>query len=218
MKIVLIGPPGSGKGSIGLFLKNNYDFIHISTGDLLRAEVATGSALGQEIAALIDNGQMVNDEISLKVMKKAIEQSNGKCIFDGYPRNIKQVELLETVLLDGKIDDLIILNFDIDLADLEDRILNRLTCSNCGEIYNLKSKPPIESGDDFFCKCSPLIKTLTKRVDDNIDSLKVRYNVFNENTAPVIKHFSKYPYCYKIQANQKLEIIEDVVIKLLKLT
>jgi adenylate kinase len=217
MKLVLIGPPGSGKGSVGLFLKNNYGFTHISTGDLLRAEVATGSDLGKEIAALIDNGKMVNDEISLKVMKQAIIQSNGNCIFDGYPRNLKQLELLESVLLDHKIDDLHILNFDISLSELEERIVNRLTCSSCGEIYNIKSKPPIDVNGTFFCKCSPMIQTLTKRLDDNVDSLKTRYLVFNETTIPVIQKYKQYPNFHKINANQSLSKIEEIVIDILKL-
>lgn len=220
MNIVLIGPPGSGKGSLSNLLKNQYGFTHISTGDLLRKEVATGSELGKEISRLIDAGNMVSDEISLNVMKNEITKSNGNCIFDGYPRNLFQAKLLESTLLDGKTDDLIILYFDISLEKLIDRITNRVTCNTCGEIYNLKTKPPIiENDNEYFCKvCPKEISQITKRKDDNVESLKTRFSVFQQNTLPLLQYYQSSGFKFiQLDADKTIQEIESLVIDQLQI-
>lgn len=210
--LVLIGPPGSGKGTLSLSLKNK-GFIHISTGDLLREEIASGSTLGQEIAKLIDNGQMVDDVTSLKIMKKAMKKESSGTIFDGYPRNLKQLELLEKELLSGDTSNLYIIYLNMPLEQLAERIINRYICPLCGEIYNLKNKPPIITNDSYLCLKDHAV--LEKRKDDNLESLQTRFKVFLEKTAPVIEKYRSYPNFYEIDASQDAESVLKKVERIL---
>jgi adenylate kinase len=211
--IVIIGLPGSGKGTICLELKK-LEYTHISTGDLLRIEVASGSELGKEIAARIDNGLMVDDQLSLKVMKEAMNKSNGSCLFDGYPRNLIQAKLLETELIDNDLDNLIILHLDIDKSLLQERIINRLTCPKCDNIFNLKDKIPKIEDSKYLCSSCDV--ELSKRKDDNEESLNTRLKVFDEKTKAVIDYYSQFKKYYKIDANKSREDILSNILNLIK--
>jgi adenylate kinase len=212
--IVLIGPPGSGKGTLSKKLQE-IGYLQISTGDLLREEVATGSELGKKIAEKIDNGFMVEDEISLAVMKKAMKTAKSGSIFDGYPRNLSQAKLLEQHLHTGDLNDLIILFLKLDLDDIKERIIFRKTCADCGEIFNLKTKKPkLENEEEVCTKCGS--HNLQKRSDDNEESLQNRFTTYLTKTYPVVEMYEHYPKFFEIQAFQNEEQIWNDVYEIIK--
>lgn len=212
--LVLIGPPGSGKGTLSLELIKK-GFNHISTGDLLREEIASGSELGKYIASLIDKGNMVDDNTSLAVMKKAMQSSKVGVIFDGYPRNLSQAKLLEDVLLNNDTSNLYIIYLSMPLELLAERIIHRYTCPSCGEIYHLKTKAPLKEGDNYTCPQDHTV--LSKRKDDNLESLKTRFEVFKANTVPVVESYRNYERFFEIDATKKPEEILEESLKILGL-
>ena len=203
--IVLIGPPGSGKGTLSKKLQN-VGYLQISTGDLLREEIASGSELGKKIAEKIDNGFMVEDHVSLAVMKKAMKTANQGSIFDGYPRNLKQAELLELHLHEGDPQNLIILFLNIEPSKIIERIIYRTTCGNCGEILNFKFKQPLCQNDKNSCPACHS-ENLIKRNDDNKESLENRLKTYFEKTYPVVKYYSSFKNFYEINADDSEENI-----------
>lgn len=180
MHLIFIGYPGSGKGTVAKHLK---DYEQISTGDLLRKEIASGSELGKEIDALISKGNLVSDEMALKLIKSNFDP-NKKYIFDGFPRTLKQAQMLEDQILQGQKFKAI--HFDIDKNLLSDRIVNRRSCPSCGAIYNLKFKPP--QTKDTCDDCGHV--GLNHRKDDTVEVLKKRFEIF-EATGPEILNFYK---------------------------
>lgn len=203
--LLLIGPPGAGKGTLAKELNN---YTQVSTGDILRAEKASGSELGQYIQSLIDNGKFVDDETMLKLLKKNLPEKT-QLIFDGYPRNLTQIPYFEKLIKEVDSDyHLDIIFFDMDLNKLEDRIINRVSCSNkdCGEIYNLKNKAPKK--EDTCDKCG---NELDKRNDDNAEAFKERLEVYKSNTAPVAEHYKSHKNFHKINADQiPQKVLEEV--------
>lgn len=178
MHLIFIGYPGSGKGTVAKQLK---DYEQISTGDLLRKEIASGSELGKQIDALISKGNLVSDEMALQLIKSNFDPSK-KYIFDGFPRTLKQAELLQEQVLQGQSFKAVY--FEIDKELLADRIVNRRSCPQCGAIYNLKFKPP--QVKDTCDDCSHV--GLTHRKDDTIEVLEKRFEIF-EATGPDILNF-----------------------------
>lgn len=210
--IVLIGPPGSGKGTLASELKK-INYSHISTGDLLRAEIEADTELGRYAANLINKGNMVDDSVSLQIMKKAFEKATKGAIFDGYPRNIAQMQLLESDILNHKIDNLYIIYFNIPLEKLISRIINRWTCPSCSEIYNLSTKKPLSNNNQYLCINDQV--ELTQRKDDNEESLKTRISVFNEKTLPVVSKYQNYPHFLNVDATQEPSLILKEVLTFL---
>lgn len=198
--LLLIGPPAAGKGTFAGACK---EYTQISTGDLLRAEKKSGSELGDKIAKLIDEGKFVDDETMFDILKNNLPK-NESLIFDGYPRNKTQISFFED-LIDNK-DDITVIHFDVDLSILEDRVVNRLTCKDCGKIHNLKSIKPKEDGS-----CSSCGGKLDKRKDDNADAFKVRLDTYKNETYPIIDHFKNYKNYIKVDANQEYEkVLSDI--------
>lgn len=178
MHLIFIGYPGSGKGTVA---KELSQYEQISTGDLLRKEIASGSDLGKEIDALISKGNLVSDDMALSLIKANFDP-NKKYIFDGFPRTLKQAQMLEEQVLKGH--DFKVVHFEIDKALLTERIVNRRSCPKCGSIYNLKFKAPkVENTCD---SCGTV--GLSHRKDDTVEVLQNRFEVF-EKTSPAILEF-----------------------------
>ena len=188
--LVLIGAPGAGKGTVAKKLKN---YTQLSTGDMLRAETAKeNSELGKMVAELIDKGKFVGDELMFDIIKENLPEDEA-LIFDGYPRNVSQIEYFEK-LVPNK-ENVIPIYFKVDLDILEDRIVNRSTCVDCGEIHNLKSNKPNKDGN-----CNKCDGELIKRKDDNSEALKARLDTFVKDTLPIVDHFKTYDSYAEIDA------------------
>lgn len=186
MRIVLLGAPGSGKGTQAKLLVEQYKVTQISTGDLLRAAVAADTPLGRMAKAAMDAGQLVTDEIVLGMIRERLSQADAKkgFILDGFPRNIPQAQALDGMLdLLGKPLQLALLvNVDVDV--LLQRLTGRRTCESCGQMYNVYTSP--SKLDDQCDKCGG---NLRHRADDNEETISNRLRVYEAQTAPLIEYY-----------------------------
>jgi adenylate kinase len=207
--IVLIGPPGSGKGTQAPIIKDKYQLCHLATGDLLRAAVAAGTELGKAAKAVMESGGLVSDDLVVGIIKdniKAPECKNG-FILDGFPRTTVQAEKLDDMLVServGKIDN--VLEFKIPDEVLVERICGRLIHAASGRSYHIKFAPPKVEGKD-----DETGEPLTKRKDDNEEALKKRLTAFHKETKPVVDYYAKQGLYSPINANQKSETVKAII-------
>lgn len=181
--LIILGAPGSGKGTQAARLVEK-GFKHVSTGDLLRNEISKGTNLGQTVADIISKGNLVDDKTVMALLKANCNVNEVSYIFDGFPRNVAQAKMLDAELLSGK--DTLAIYFKIDLNVLIDRVVNRRTCGNCGEIYNLISKKPkIENVCD---KCGA-VDSLKQRKDDTVEVVSNRLQIFKETVDPMLDFY-----------------------------
>lgn len=184
--IIFIAPPAAGKGTQSDKLVQKYGYNHISTGDLLREEVATGSELGNRINEIMVSGGLVDDSIVTELLKKELSKNDNGFILDGYPRNISQANNLDNLLkeLHKKID--VVLYLDMDIKTAMERALGRLVCSKCGKSYH-KTNELLKSKIDGICDdCdSPLIS----RSDDNEVTFTSRFESYVNNTKPLLDYY-----------------------------
>lgn len=204
-QLILLGAPGSGKGTQAARLVGELGYKHISTGDLLRSEITKNSDLGKRVKDLMTRGELADDSTVLELLDANCDLNTAIYIFDGFPRNIKQARLLDEAVVKNAKHKAIY--FDIDLTILAERIINRRTCGDCGEIYNLLSKAPKFEG---ICdKCSGT--NLTQRRDDNEESVKTRLGVFESAIGPILKYYEDKGSLVRISASLPSdEVFEQV--------
>ncbi|MFG1500232.1 adenylate kinase [Halobacteriovorax sp. XZX-3] len=208
-QLILIGAPGSGKGTQAKNIVSELGYTHVSTGDLLRAEVAKESDLGRKIKAVMDSGELVSDELVLDLLKANCAVEKSTYIFDGYPRNLVQAKDLDSALLGGVQSKAIY--FDIALDTLVERIVNRRVAPVSGEIYNLKTKPPKVEG-----KCDVSGEDLVHRKDDNEDTVRTRMKVFTDNIEPVLEYYESQGRLVRVDATKGLDEIFEEIKKIVK--
>ena len=186
MRIVLLGAPGSGKGTQAKLLVEKYKIPQISTGDLLRAAVAAGSELGKKAKSAMDAGQLVSDDVVLGMIQERLSKSDSKAgfILDGFPRNIPQAQALDAMLARVGQPLQLALLVDVDTEVLMKRITGRRTCGTCGAIYNIYYSIPKVAG-----KCDKCNGMLQHRSDDNEGTVRNRLKVYEEQTAPLVSYF-----------------------------
>lgn len=193
--LIILGAPGSGKGTQAAKLIEK-GYKHISTGDLLRSEIAKGTELGQKVSGIISRGDLVDDNTVMALLKANCDVDKVSYIFDGFPRNIAQAEMLEAELLQGRKT--LAVYFNIDLGVLTDRVVNRRTCSNCGEIYNLTTKAPrVQNVCD---KCGAQ-NTLTQRKDDTVEVVSNRLKIFADTVDPMLAFYKAKGALVEIDAS-----------------
>ena len=185
MNILFIGAPGSGKGTQSRELTEKFNFVQLSTGDLLRSAIKQKTDLGLKASSYMDKGQLVPDALILDLVQGFIASNSGKSvIFDGFPRTVEQAKSLRKMLesIGQKIDSVIY--FKINPQILIDRLTGRRTCANCGEIFHVHTKPSTK-GD----KCDKCGGELVHRKDDHADVISERLKQFETNTSPTIDYF-----------------------------
>ncbi len=209
--IIFIAPPAAGKGTASALVCEKYNIPHISTGDLLRDEIANQTKLGVEIKDAMARGEFVSDEVITKLLKKRLSAKDAKkgYILDGYPRNIKQAEIYDDLLKELSYDMGVVIFLDIDKDTAMKRALSRVVCSKCGLSYNLDNKElsPIKEG---ICDaCGGELKT---RGDDNKETFITRFDTYMKETYPLIEYYEKKNNLVKIEVSNLTadEVFEEV--------
>ena len=186
MNILLLGPPGAGKGTQAKRLEERYGMVQLSTGDMLRAERAAGTPLGKQAQAIMDAGKLVSDDIMIAMIKNRIGQLGGKgFILDGFPRTVPQAEALDQMLGENKITLDAVIEITVDEAALVDRISGRLSCKSCGASYHDRHNRPKQEGVCDVCGSHDFVR----RPDDNAETVKARLDAYRKQTTPILPYY-----------------------------
>ncbi|MDH5179753.1 MAG: adenylate kinase [Gammaproteobacteria bacterium] len=213
MKLILLGAPGAGKGTVAKMLTKLDGSVQISTGDILRGAVAAGTELGKQAQAYMNAGDLVPDELIMGIMAKRLQEDDCKngFLLDGFPRTIPQAEQLKDMLAKLGIELDMAVNIDVPRDVILDRLTTRRTCSNgsCQAIYNVKSNPPKQEG---ICdKCgSPVVQ----REDETEAAISHRLETYNAKTAPLIGFYEKEGMLMTVDATSSEAVIEAIQEKL----
>lgn len=187
MNIILLGPPGAGKGTQARMLTERHGMVQLSTGDMLRAAVAAGTEVGRKAKAVMDAGQLVSDEIVIGVVAERLDQPDVAkgIIFDGFPRTAPQAEALDRLLDERGMTLDAVVSMEVDDERLVDRVSGRFTCAKCGEGYHDSFKQPKAPGVCDVCGSTEF----KRRADDNAGTVRQRLVAYNADTAPLIAYY-----------------------------
>lgn len=213
MKMVLLGPPGAGKGTQAKVLSARLKLPHISTGDLLRQNVKEATALGKEAKDYMDKGLLVPDELVAKMLKERFTRPDimEGFILDGYPRTLNQAKTLDALLNDAKSGIDAVVYLDTSEAVVVQRLSGRLVCSSCGFNFHITNMPPKVKG-----VCDNCNGTLYQRSDDKEETVRKRLEVYKGEVAALIEHYEKTKKLYRISADLDAEVVLNEIIDLAK--
>ena len=204
MRLILLGPPGAGKGTQAKMLKEKFQIPQISTGDILRQAVKDNTELGAKAKIVMDAGKLVPDNIVMGLIKERIRQEDCKTgfILDGFPRNITQAEKLSETLQDMNLAIDNVIDLEVDEGEVVERLTGRSTCSECGAMFHQVSRPP--KIDEVCDGCGG---KLEQRPDDNKETIEERLKVYSESTAPLKEFYSKQGSLKTVEAKGSVEEI-----------
>lgn len=208
MYILLMGPPGAGKGTQAEKLIREYGIPQISTGDMFRAAVKSGTALGKEAKSYMDKGALVPDSVTVGIVKERLAQDDCKkgWILDGFPRTSAQASALDAILHDLGIQLTAVLDFNVNRDDLVKRVSGRLVCRQCGASFHKEFRPPKQEG-----VCDNCGGELYQRTDDNEVTVRERLAVYDTSTKPLIDYYKVSGRYYEINGDQSMDkVFADV--------
>jgi adenylate kinase len=213
MRLVLLGPPGAGKGTQGNLLAERYDIPQISTGDILRDHVQRGSKLGIEARSYMDRGEYVPDAVVVSMVMDRLAESDAEkgFILDGFPRTVAQAEALERALEDSGRPLNAVLKFSIGGEIAVRRLLGRATCATCGRTYHVEFKPPAQEGICDVCG-----GRLERRVDDDELTIRRRIAVYREQASPLEMYYVERDLLYQVDAEGTPDEVFDRTLTYLK--
>lgn len=210
MHLIIMGAPGSGKGTYAKILKDIFAVPHISTGEMFRKAISEGTELGKLAQSLIDKGNFVPDDITNKLVKQRLTEEDCKngFLLDGYPRNLEQAKAFTEILKELNIELDAVINLNIEDDEIVKRIVNRRLCTKCGQGYNVVTMPPKHEGICDLCN-SPLYT----RADDNEETVKIRLTVYNDQTKPLVEYYEALNQLLNIDSNQEIEKVVKTIVK-----
>ena len=207
MKLILLGAPGAGKGTVAKLLTKMDGSVQISTGDILRGAVAAGTELGKKAEAAMKAGDLVSDDLIMGIMEERLKEDDCKAgyLLDGFPRTIPQAEALKVLLekMGEKLD--FAVEIDVPRDVILDRLTTRRTCEKCGEIYNVKSNPPKVEG-----VCDKCGGAVVQRADETEEAINNRLNVYNDQTAPLVDFYKNEGMLLSVKATSSDAVIDAI--------
>ncbi|MBQ9478964.1 MAG: adenylate kinase [Selenomonadaceae bacterium] len=206
MQLILMGPPGAGKGTQAANLVKKFGIPHISTGDMFRAAVAEGTELGKQAKACMDAGKLVPDDVTIGIVRERLSKDDCKkgFILDGFPRTVEQADALNKILDELGLQLTRVLNIHVPAEDLIERAVGRRICKGCGATYHVKFNPTKVEGT-----CDNCGGELYQRKDDNEATMKNRLSVYEASTKPLIDYYSKAGLYTQIDGRQSIEKVTD---------
>lgn len=208
--LVLIGPPGVGKGTQAALLVERLGLLHLASGDIFRSEITAGTELGLKAKAFMDRGELVPDDVTIGMMEARFTSEVAKkrgFVLDGFPRTVAQAEALDCKLKSLSIEITRVVSLEIDDEIVVARLSGRRTCPNCGRIYHLQTKPPTAEG-----QCDNCGGALQVRADDNPDTIRNRLSVFHERSEPVLAFYAGLGRLHRVDGDRKAEdVYSDVI-------
>ena len=212
MNIILLGPPGAGKGTQARILVETFDMVQLSTGDMLRGAKNSGTKMGELVAGVMARGDLVTDDIVIGLIREKLAEAAGDgFIFDGFPRTLKQANALGELLTDIGASLDAVIEMRVDDEALVRRITARSTCVNCGEVYNDQTKPQPKSGKCTNCGGTKFMR----RADDNADSLRQRLMEYYKKTSPIIGYYFAKELLIPVNGLGEIEAVHSEIVHVL---
>ena len=205
MKIILLGAPGSGKGTQASLIVEKYNLPHLSTGDIFRENIKNQTPLGVKVKEIMDSGNLCPDDLTIEVVKERLskEDCNGGYMLDGFPRNLTQAKALDEILAPD-----VVINIDVDIKKIEHRIVGRRSCPKCKGSFHIDYIGNTDVCPDCGAK-------LIIRKDDNAETVKERLKVYQAQTAPLIDYYSAQNKLCSVNGNQNIDDVFGEIVKVL---
>ncbi len=205
MNLILLGPPGAGKGTQSKRLEDKFSIVQLSTGDMLRAAVASGSEIGQQAKAVMESGGLVSDELVIGIISDRIDQDDckGGFILDGFPRTVPQAEALNKMLAEKSLQLDHVIELTVDDEAMVERICGRYTCSKCGAGYHDSFQKPATDGVCDKCGSTDF----TRRADDNEETVRNRLTQYHEQTAPISNFYGEQGILKQVDGMADIDVV-----------
>ena len=212
--IIFIAPPGAGKGTLSDILEEKYGYTHISTGDVIREEITSGSELGKEIKEIVDAGDLIDSNALRRIMESKISKidKTKPFIIDGYSRKVDQAEAYKEMVEKFDIDEGVAIYIDVNKEDILKRILGRASCPKCKKTYNLNTPEFMPKKENICDNCGV---ELTRRQDDNVESFEKRFENYIKETEPTVEYYKNRDMLYVIDG--KTSTVDEQIEKILEI-
>ncbi len=213
MRVILLGPPGAGKGTQAQFIKENYQIPHISTGDIFRANLKNGTELGLKAKEYMDRGDLVPDSLTVEIVldKLNSEECKKGFLLDGFPRNVYQAEALDKFLTENKLKLNAVINIEVEKSALIERAVGRRICKKCGMTYHVSFNPPKKA-----LVCDDCSSELYQRADDNAETVANRIDVYQSQTVPLVDYYKNQNIVVDINGLQTIDSVTKAIVKALE--
>ncbi len=208
MRLILLGPPGAGKGTQAEKIIEEFGIPHISTGDMFRGAIAQGTELGMQAKSFMDKGQLVPDDVTIGIVRERLKQEDTKngFLLDGFPRTVPQADALGEILDSLGVNLDAVIEIEADDEAIVKRLTQRRVCRECGALYHLTNKPPREDG-----RCSVCGGEVYQRSDDTPETVRKRLEVYKSQTAPLIEYYDRKGLLLKVDGDKPIdEVFADI--------